>query len=103
MALVDVSVADAMTNVSDLHQFRVRTPSFLITADYPAQMSGLQQQLLLVDQLRREAAIKRINVGQAVEDLKKYVSQNEQEDYLLMGFSSQKSNPFREKSSCNLL
>ena len=33
----------------------------------------------------------------------KYVSQNEQEDYLLMGFSSQKSNPFREKSSCNLL
>ena len=88
-------------------------------------MSGLQQQLLLVDQLRREAAIKRINVGQAVEDLKvldtdddldqdilwlwnafllqKYVSQNEQEDYLLMGFSSQKSNPFREKSSCNLL
>ena len=33
-------------------------------------MSGLQQQLLLVDQLRREAAIKRINVGQAVEDLK---------------------------------
>merc|ERR1711971_15989 len=67
------------------------------------KMSGLQQQLLLVDQLRREAAIKRINVGQAVEDLKKYVSQNEQEDYLLMGFSSQKSNPFREKSSCNLL
>ena len=36
----------------------------------PPQMSGLQQQLLLVDQLRREAAIKRINVGQAVEDLK---------------------------------
>ena len=35
-----------------------------------SQMSGLQQQLLLVDQLRREAAIKRINVGQAVEDLK---------------------------------
>ena len=27
-----------MTNVSDLHQFRVRTPSFLITADYPAQV-----------------------------------------------------------------
>ena len=41
MALVDVSVADAMTNVSDLHQFRVRTPSFLITADYPAQVNLL--------------------------------------------------------------
>ena len=33
-------------------------------------MSGLQQQLLVVDQLRREAAIKRINVSQAVEDIK---------------------------------
>ena len=30
-----------MTNVSDLHQFRVRTPSFLITADYPAQVLNL--------------------------------------------------------------
>ena len=30
-----------MTNVSDLHQFRVRTPSFLITADYPAQVVNL--------------------------------------------------------------
>ena len=30
-----------MTNVSDLHQFRVRTPSFLITADYPAQVHNL--------------------------------------------------------------
>ena len=30
-----------MTNVSDLHQFRVRTPSFLITADYPAQVINL--------------------------------------------------------------
>ena len=29
-----------MTNVSDLHQFRVRTPSFLITADYPAQVNN---------------------------------------------------------------
>ena len=44
---------------------------FLMTYFSPSpQMSGLQQQLLLVDQLRREAAIKRINVGQAVEDLK---------------------------------
>ena len=45
--------------------------AFLMTYFSPSpQMSGLQQQLLLVDQLRREAAIKRINVGQAVEDLK---------------------------------
>jgi hypothetical protein len=34
------------------------------------QMSTLQQQRLIVEQLRREAAIKRINVSQAVEDIK---------------------------------
>jgi hypothetical protein len=34
------------------------------------QLSNLQQQRILVEQLRREAAIKRINVSQAIEDLK---------------------------------
>jgi len=34
------------------------------------QMSSLQQQRLIVEQLRREAAIKRINVSQAVEEIK---------------------------------
>jgi hypothetical protein len=33
-------------------------------------MSGLQQQMVVVEQLRREAALKRINVGQAVDDIK---------------------------------
>ena len=31
-----------MTNVNDLHQFRIRTPSFLITADYPAQVKQIK-------------------------------------------------------------
>jgi len=66
-------------------------------------MSTLQQQRLIVEQLRREAAIRRINVSQAVEDIKKYIGDHEQEDYLLIGFSSQKANPFREKSSCTLI
>jgi len=66
-------------------------------------MSTLQQQRLIVEQLRREAAIKRINVSQAVEDIKKYMSEQEQEDYLLVGFSSQKANPWREKSSCTVI
>ena len=116
----------------------------------------------MVDQLRREAAIKRINVSQAIEDIKvstiisslghtnqalvtfspffvapmtfgwghkkqggknhkmwsysalilstlvlfplqKFISDHENEDYLLVGFPSQKSNPFREKSSCSVL
>lgn len=33
-------------------------------------MSTLQQQRLIVEQLRREAAIRRINVSQAVEEIK---------------------------------
>ena len=80
----------------------------------------------MVEQLRREAAIKRVNVSQAIEDIKvnkkfskkkktvlysiflnlllqKYISDHESEDYLLVGFPSQKSNPFREKSSCSVL
>ena len=125
------------------------------------QLSNLQQQRIMVDQLRREAAIKRINVSQAIEDIKvstiisslghqrstchffpffccsndiwlgaqktrgknhkmwsysalilstlvlfplqKFISDHENEDYLLVGFPSQKSNPFREKSSCSVL
>jgi len=66
-------------------------------------LSNLQQQRIMVDQLRREAAIKRINVSQAIEDIKKFISDHENEDYLLVGFPSQKSNPFREKSSCSVL
>ena len=33
-------------------------------------MSNIQQQRLVVEQLRREASIKRISVSQAVEDIK---------------------------------
>uniref|UniRef100_U5EML2 Putative kinesin-like protein at 54d n=1 Tax=Corethrella appendiculata TaxID=1370023 RepID=U5EML2_9DIPT len=65
--------------------------------------SNLQQQRSLTDQLRREASIQRVPVSQAVNDIIKYVIDHEQEDCLLVGFSSQKVNPFREKSSCNIL
>jgi len=95
-----------MTNVSDLHNFRVQTPSFLINnsgGDGVIELSNLQQQRIIVEQLRREAAIKRISVSQAIEDLKKYMSDHGNEDYLLVGFPTQKSNPFREKSSCSVL
>lgn len=66
-------------------------------------ISNLEQQRSLTEQLRREAAIKRISVSKAVEDLMKFIIEHEQEDCLLVGFSSQKSNPFREKSSCTVL
>ncbi|EFN71687.1 Guanine nucleotide-binding protein subunit gamma-1 [Camponotus floridanus] len=66
-------------------------------------ITNLQQQRLVTEQLRREAALKRITVSKAVEDIMKYITEHEQEDCLLLGFSSQKSNPFREKSTCILL
>lgn len=66
-------------------------------------MSSIQQQRKIVEQLRREASIKRITVSFAIEDMKKYAQDHENGDYLLVGFHSQKANPFREKSSCILL
>jgi hypothetical protein len=63
----------------------------------------LQNFRAVTEQLRREAAIQRMPVTQAVSDIIKYVTEHEQEDCLLVGFSSQKVNPFREKSSCGIL
>nr|CAD7425806.1 unnamed protein product [Timema monikensis] len=45
-------------------------------------ISNLQQQRQVTEQLRREAAIKRINVSQAVLDIMKFISEHEQEDCL---------------------
>jgi hypothetical protein len=65
--------------------------------------SSLQQQRVAVEQLRREAAIGRQKVSDSCAQMMRYILEHEQEDYLLTGFSSQKVNPFREKSSCTLL
>ncbi|KAJ6224105.1 hypothetical protein RDWZM_002650 [Blomia tropicalis] len=66
-------------------------------------MSSLAQQRRIVEQLRREADIKRARASNAIEDLKKYVVEHESEDFLLVGFHSQKANPFREKNPCVLI
>lgn len=68
-----------------------------------AMSSNLQQQRSLVDQLRREASIERQPISESCAKLLKYINEHEQEDFLLTGFSSQKVNPFREKSSCTVL
>merc|ERR1739846_290047 len=66
--------------------------------------TALQQQRLEVEQLRREAAMKRIPVSQAVEDIKRYAMDHMMQDHLIVGFASEKANPFREKTwSCDLL
>lgn len=66
-------------------------------------ISNLQQQRQINEQLRREAAIKRMLVSQAVHDILKYIQEHENEDCLLKGFSSQKANPFREKGGCEII
>ncbi|XP_019868277.1 guanine nucleotide-binding protein subunit gamma-1 [Aethina tumida] len=66
-------------------------------------VSNLQQQRCITEQLRREGAIKRMPVSLAVKDIIKYITEHEQDDCLLVGFSSQRVNPFREKTPCTLL
>jgi len=66
-------------------------------------MSSVTQARIEVEQLRREAAIKRIPVSQVVEDIKKYILDNEPADCLVVGFGGKNSNPFREKSSCQVI
>merc|ERR1712038_330528 len=66
--------------------------------------SVMQQTQVEVEQLRREAAMKRVPVSQAVEDIKRFALENMMQDHLIIGFPSEKSNPFREKTwSCELV
>merc|ERR1712020_528224 len=64
--------------------------------------STVTQQRMEVEQLRREAAMKRIPVSQAVDDIKRYVQEKAPEDCLITGFHGNR-NPFREKSTCSVL
>merc|ERR1712038_179379 len=59
--------------------------------------SVMQQTQVEVEQLRREAAMKRVPVSQAVEDIKRFALENMMQDHLIIGFPSEKSNPFRKK------
>ena len=82
---------------------RLLVPGLSETAVMDIMASNLHQQKAIVDQLRREAHLQRMPISQACMDIMKYVTDHEQEDCLLVGFSSQKVNPFREKSSCTVL
>lgn len=88
---------------SNVVHFYLFTTGLSETAQMDLIANSLQQQRNMVEQLRREANIQRMPVSQACADIVKYVTEHEQEDCLLVGFSSQKVNPFREKSSCQLL
>ena len=67
------------------------------------QLRLLEQQREQVEQLRREASVQRIQVSKALEEIRKYIGENQASDILLMGFTNDKHNPYRESSSCALL
>merc|ERR1711923_407147 len=75
---------------------------FFTSINMESMSSTVTQQRMEVEQLRREAAMKRIPVSQAVDDIKKYVMDKAPEDCLITGFHGNR-NPFREKSSCSVL
>ncbi|XP_014673387.1 PREDICTED: guanine nucleotide-binding protein subunit gamma-1-like [Priapulus caudatus] len=66
-------------------------------------MSNVANQRKLVEQLRREAGVRRQPLSACIEDLKKYCEDHRNEDVLLVGFATDKANPFKEKSSCTVL
>ena len=63
----------------------------------------LEQQREQVEQLRRETSVQRIQVSKALEEIRKYIGENQASDILLMGFTNDKHNPYRESNSCALL
>lgn len=71
--------------------------------DTERQERLLEQQREQVEQLRREASVERILVSKALEEMRKFIAENEDSDILLMGFSNDKHNPYREGNSCALL
>jgi len=68
-----------------------------------SNMSQIQQQMMLVEQLRREASFVRMPMSISIDELKAYIATHQQDDSLLTGFTSQKANPYREKSACEIL
>lgn len=55
------------------------------------------------EQLHREAKLKREKTSKTINDLKNYIEQHQNEDYLIVGFNKHEHNPWKEKSSCDLI
>ena len=80
-------------------------------------LEGLVRQLMFVDhvqtaylaqsrlceQLRDEARLSRTKVSVVCKDLVRYITDHQANDRLVLGFSSPKDNPFREKQQCSLV
>ena len=57
----------------------------------------------LCEQLRDEARLSRTKVSVVCKDLVRYVTDHQASDRLVLGFTSPKDNPFREKQQCSLV
>jgi hypothetical protein len=63
-------------------------------------MTSISSQRKLVEQLRYEAALDRKRVSQVCKELLQYCEAHQQNDVLVLGFTSQKDNPYKEKAGC---
>ncbi|CAF0799898.1 unnamed protein product [Adineta ricciae] len=72
------------------------------TPEYHTQTTYLAQHRLC-EQLREEAKRDRIKVSIVCKDLVRYITDHQTTDTLVMGFSSPRDNPFRDKQKCSLL
>lgn len=65
-------------------------------------MPNIDQRRSEIEQLQREANVKRMPLSEAIGELKTFVMQHEQDDCLVHGFTSSKGNPFVTKHSCKI-
>ncbi|CAD5125235.1 unnamed protein product [Dimorphilus gyrociliatus] len=66
-------------------------------------MSNVQQQKKMVEQLRLECSMERKAVSQCVKDMIHFMEENNNKDFLVIGFANKKDNPYQEKSGCSVL
>ncbi|RWS16261.1 guanine nucleotide-binding protein G(I)/G(S)/G(O) subunit gamma-12-like protein [Dinothrombium tinctorium] len=64
-------------------------------------MSSIQELRRQVSQLEQQAAMDRINVSKACEDLIEYCVTHQKHDILVTGISMS-DNPFRESKTCSI-
>lgn len=66
-------------------------------------MSSLETQRKLVKQLRVDAALPRKKLSEVCKDLVEYCQAHQKNDVLVNGFTSEKENPYKDKSGCQLV
>ena len=57
-------------------------------------MNNLTQMKIQNEQLRREAKLKREKVSKTLNDMKVFIDEHRNEDYLIVGFSKKDQNPW---------